>query len=102
MQHAATHQQQQSAAGSSALGGERILAFRTVTWGHIALRYSSSPYSNHDHRDMVAQVDEKAVQTPFDSSGRVQITFAAKSCPSRSGISAQQLKHAPTYSGIIL
>jgi len=29
------------------------------------------------------QMDEKAVQTPFDGSGRVHISFSAKACPSR-------------------
>ena len=29
------------------------------------------------------QMDEKAVQTPFDGSGRVHISFPAKLCPSR-------------------
>ena len=29
------------------------------------------------------QIDDKAVQTPFDGSGRVHISFPAKACPSR-------------------
>ncbi len=32
---------------------------------------------------LCAQIDEKAVQTPFDGSGHVRISFPAKSCPSR-------------------
>ena len=37
----------------------------------------------HEKLSTCVQMDEKAVQTPFDGSGRVHISFPAKLCPSR-------------------
>ena len=68
---------------------------------HITSHHITSPYLNQDML-ATAQVDEKAVQTPFDGSGRVQISFPAKSCPSRFSTSAQHPERMSTTPGIAL